>query len=43
MGKKKIRIEKLKIPLDFNQTVLAALETPPKPKKKQAPKNARGK
>jgi hypothetical protein len=28
------RTEKLKIPLDFKQTVLAALETKPEPRKK---------
>jgi hypothetical protein len=36
--------DKLKIPLDFKQTVLAALETPPKPrkKKKEAKKTSNG-
>jgi hypothetical protein len=36
MKKSKIKREALKIPLDFKQTVLAALETPPEPRK--APK-----
>lgn len=31
----------LKIPLDFKQTVLAALETPPEPKKVQKKKPAK--
>ena len=35
--------QKLTIPLDFKQTVLAALETPPEPKKKKALKKSRGK
>jgi hypothetical protein len=41
----KRKIEKLKIPLGFKKTVLAALETPPEhrklPKKKKASKGGR--
>jgi hypothetical protein len=33
--------EPLKIPLDFKQTVLAALETPPGPRKRSAKSNKR--
>jgi hypothetical protein len=33
MRKKKQMREGIKIPLDFKQTVLAALETPPRPRK----------
>jgi len=40
MSKRKTR-EKLRIPLDFKQTVLAALETPPEPKKKRKKKPAK--
>jgi hypothetical protein len=39
MKKKKQLREHLKIPLDFKQTVMAALETPPEPKKKVHKKN----
>jgi hypothetical protein len=35
MVKPKRQTEKLKIPLDFKQTVLAALETKPEPRKKK--------
>jgi hypothetical protein len=35
MAKPKRKSEKLKIPLDFKQTVLAALETKPEPRKKK--------
>jgi hypothetical protein len=35
--------EPLKIPLDFKQTVLAALETKPEPKKKVSKKKNDGK
>jgi hypothetical protein len=34
MKKKTHMREPIKIPLDFKQTVMAALETPPEPKKK---------
>ena len=37
--KKKQSRELMKIPLDFKQAVLAALETPPEPKKKAAKKS----
>jgi hypothetical protein len=37
--KKKMQTEKLKIPLDFKQTVLAALETKPQPRKKKKQKS----
>jgi len=33
--------EKLKIPLDFKRTVLAALETKPEPKKKAPKENSK--
>jgi hypothetical protein len=36
------RPEPLKIPLDFKQTVLAALETKPEPRKKTAKKKSKG-
>ncbi len=35
MKKKKQSREPIKIPLDFKQTVLAALETKPEPRKKK--------
>jgi hypothetical protein len=42
MAKQKRQTEKLKIPLDFKQTVLAALETPPErnPKKRKKTRKA---
>jgi hypothetical protein len=42
MKKKKQLREPIKIPLDFKQTVLAALETKPEPRKKKASKNSEG-
>ncbi len=38
MNKKTQSREPLKIPLDFKQTVLAALETKPQPRKKTSKK-----
>jgi hypothetical protein len=38
MTKKKQLREPLKIPLDFKQTVMAALETKPEPRKRKAKK-----
>jgi hypothetical protein len=35
--------EPLKIPLDFRQTVMAALETKPEPRKKKPKTNPKGK
>jgi len=43
MPKSKKKPKKLRIPLDFNQTVLAALETPPEPKKNKPSTNSRRK
>jgi hypothetical protein len=40
MKKGKRKNEPLKIPLDFKQTVLAALETKPEPRKKKKPKRS---
>jgi hypothetical protein len=40
MKKKTQSRDPIKIPLDFNQTVLAALETPPEPKKKTKKKKS---
>jgi hypothetical protein len=42
MKKKTQSREPLKIPLDFKQTVLAALETPPERKKSPRKKPKRG-
>ena len=43
MGAKKSvkKMDKIKIPLGFKHTVLAALETPPEPKKKAKRKAAK--
>jgi hypothetical protein len=42
MKKSKTKREALRIRLDFKQTVLAALETKPEPRKKKASKNSEG-
>ena len=39
MKKSKKHPPPIRIPLDFNQTVLAALETKPEPRKKKKQKN----
>lgn len=41
MSKAKKKLEKLKIPLSFKKTLLAALETPPEPKKARKKKPAK--